>query len=36
MVFDLQRMRPASGARSRGGQREVMGDRGQWALTCKG
>jgi hypothetical protein len=27
MVFDLQRRRPAAGARSRGRQREVAGDR---------
>jgi hypothetical protein len=36
VVFDLQRMRPAVGARSRGRQRKVVGDKEQWALFCKG
>jgi hypothetical protein len=29
-------MGPAAEARARGGQREVTGDKGQWALFCKG
>jgi hypothetical protein len=29
-------MRPAAEARARGRQREVAGDKGQWALFCKG
>jgi hypothetical protein len=34
--FDLQGMRPAAEARSKGGQRKVVGDKEQWALVCKG
>jgi hypothetical protein len=29
-------MRPTAEARSRGGQRKVVGDKEQWALFCKG
>jgi hypothetical protein len=36
MVFDLQKKRPAAGARSRGRQKEVAGDKGHWALIGKG
>jgi hypothetical protein len=36
MVFDLQRKRPAAEARSRGRQKEVAGDKGQWALISEG
>jgi hypothetical protein len=34
--FVLQGMRPAVKERARGGQREVAGDKRQWALFCKG
>jgi hypothetical protein len=34
--FVLQGMRPAAKARSRGGQKKVVGEKEQWVLFCKG